>query len=221
MKLYILTENKCEYNDNDYDLEDAGTPIAAYRNKENAVAECEKRNLERIKSGDYPVDRCSYNHNNPEYFSVTEVEVEDQNAITYSDKLTAAKAAKEEASKLAKAHLDAGLKKIFSDHPRLIAFKWSQYTPYFNDGDTCEFGINDAYYKFDDTEEEDGDYGDGFQSVYSYKGNEEPAHKVAARDAVQKLMGSVDEKDIKTLFGDHVEITASRDGFVVEEYSHD
>jgi hypothetical protein len=38
------------------------------------------------------------------------------------------------------------LKEAFSDffdaHPEATAIVWTQYTPYFNDGDACTFGIN-------------------------------------------------------------------------------
>lgn len=30
--------------------------------------------------------------------------------------------------------------------PDLEAFHWTQYTPYFNDGDACTFSVNDIYY---------------------------------------------------------------------------
>ena len=33
-------------------------------------------------------------------------------------------------------------KTIFEDHPKLESFGWSQYTPYFNDGETCTFSAN-------------------------------------------------------------------------------
>lgn len=32
---------------------------------------------------------------------------------------------------------------IFEKHPELAGFTWNQYTPYFNDGDPCEFSYND------------------------------------------------------------------------------
>ena len=32
---------------------------------------------------------------------------------------------------------------LFDKHPLLESFSWTQYTPYFNDGDTCSFGVNE------------------------------------------------------------------------------
>ena len=43
----------------------------------------------------------------------------------------------------AKAVVFEEFKKIFVKYPHLTAIKWSQYTPYFNDGDECTFGVND------------------------------------------------------------------------------
>ena len=34
---------------------------------------------------------------------------------------------------------------LFNQCPRLAGFWWSQYTPYFNDGDTCEFSSHASY----------------------------------------------------------------------------
>lgn len=53
------------------------------------------------------------------------------------------------------------LKEIFLDllnDPNVHSFGWKQYTPYFNDGDVCEFGVSDPWIKtVDDAEEEDDD----------------------------------------------------------------
>jgi hypothetical protein len=40
--------------------------------------------------------------------------------------------------------------------------RWTQYTPYFNDGEPCVFGANDCYVKLAGADEEAGDDGDGF-----------------------------------------------------------
>lgn len=40
------------------------------------------------------------------------------------------------------------------ENPAVQAIVWSQYTPYFNDGDTCKFGINEVYFVIDGFEED-------------------------------------------------------------------
>jgi hypothetical protein len=40
-------------------------------------------------------------------------------------------------------------KGLFDNSPALLAIKWSQYTPFFNDGDECVFGVYDPSYLID------------------------------------------------------------------------
>lgn len=47
--------------------------------------------------------------------------------------------------------------------PEVESVRWEQYTPYFNDGDVCEFGIGDVYIKFIG-QDSGGDRDDGFSS---------------------------------------------------------
>ncbi|MBM4707887.1 hypothetical protein GS982_01575 [Rhodococcus hoagii] len=46
--------------------------------------------------------------------------------------------------------------------PEVEAVRWEQYTPYFNDGDACEFGIREVRIKFVGGDEEAGEREDGF-----------------------------------------------------------
>lgn len=41
---------------------------------------------------------------------------------------------------------------------RVIEFGWSQYTPYFNDGDVCEFSVGDPWIRTVDDEDVDDYY---------------------------------------------------------------
>lgn len=42
------------------------------------------------------------------------------------------------------------------------AIRWTQYTPYFNDGEACEFSVHEPYIRFVDGDEEAGEREDGF-----------------------------------------------------------
>ena len=33
-------------------------------------------------------------------------------------------------------------KELFDKSEKIESFSWTQYTPFFNDGDTCEFGVH-------------------------------------------------------------------------------
>lgn len=52
---------------------------------------------------------------------------------------------------------------IFEEYPSLESFSWVQYTPYFNDGDECVFGVHaDSDYGIEINETSVDDYeGDG------------------------------------------------------------
>jgi hypothetical protein len=102
---------------------------------------------------------------------------------------------------------------FFDLNPDVVEVRWKQYTPYFNDGDSCIFGVGDPTIKFKDTEEDGGDYGDGFEESYN-------SDKKAVFKALQDL-NVFDEDICKTIFGDHVRITINRKYITVEEYEHE
>lgn len=45
--------------------------------------------------------------------------------------------------------LVSSLKSLFKKHKTFKNFSWTQYTPYFNDGDPCTFGVNKDYLTID------------------------------------------------------------------------
>ncbi len=59
-------------------------------------------------------------------------------------------------------------KTIFEQAPKLKSFGWTQYTPYFNDGDTCEFGVHFDY-PYINGANEDYDESDISIKIFDYK----------------------------------------------------
>lgn len=119
-------------------------------------------------------------------------------------------------------------KDLFEKHPNLEEFSWSQYTPYFNDGEECTFSANTEYIKItmsanaasttDDEDDDDSDF-----DSYDVKGkrrSEYTEREAAGVDALA-LLAIFEEDDYKAMFGDHVEVTVSRRGVGTDEYSHD
>lgn len=110
------------------------------------------------------------------------------------------------------------------------AVRWEQYTPYFNDGEACEFTIYELGVKFTG-DDESGDYGDGFldgwsigyedgNGNYPYRGDfVTDAQARAFNDA--KLNLDRFEDVLRKNFGDPAQVTATQDGFNVEYYEHD
>ena len=55
--------------------------------------------------------------------------------------------------------------------PEIDSIRWDQYTPYFNDGEPCEFGSYEPRFRLTGTDEdsENGDYEDGYDTtLYRY-----------------------------------------------------
>lgn len=138
------------------------------------------------------------------------------------------------------------MKEFFDKNPGITALKWTQYTPYFNDGDACVFRVNDVYFTNAPEDELEnitawGEYEGEDESVWvsqniayvlnsgsKYYMNEAAKIRAAGGfdedscDLIDKMIQSGEMQEImKEMFGDHVVITATRDGFDVNDYEHD
>jgi hypothetical protein len=72
-----------------------------------------------------------------------------------------AKAGKELRAEIRKT-LDEVLKLFFEANPHVASISWRQYTPYFNDGDACQFSVGDPILtlRSDYSRDPDYDYGE-------------------------------------------------------------
>ena len=134
-------------------------------------------------------------------------------------------------------------KEFFAKNPGVSAIVWTQYTPYFNDGDTCEFRVNDpTFTNAPDPEnivweEYEGEEENVWTaSNIAYVLNSDQQWYAEAKRLIQE-QGGVDvescnmmaraicssemEDVMLAMFGDHSKVIATRDGFDVEEYEHD
>lgn len=127
--------------------------------------------------------------------------------------------------------LKEAFKEYFEKHPIVEKILWTQYTPYFMDGEPCVFGINQFEIRFyedklgsvqisDLYEDQDADcvtYGE-----YYLESSFQEEHKAATAD-MEKLASSCYEVDtiLQTVFGDHCMVIATADGFEVSDYNHD
>lgn len=134
-------------------------------------------------------------------------------------------------------------KTFFETNPGVTRIIWTQYTPYFNDGDTCEFGVHEPYFTNADEEQmEDitswGEYEGTDPSVWSESDwifssdsefcqkrrqelNLEGVDRLSVAKFASLIQSSEMEDVMEAMFGDHVRVVATRDGFDVEEHSHD
>ena len=121
-------------------------------------------------------------------------------------------------------------KELFEKSDKIQSFGWTQYTPFFNDGDSCEFGVHvdDPYIN--------GEYIDecewySWKVKYYLKNGEYPelandsSIDMKACELVREFIdtiNSIPEEMLKDLFGDHALITIYKSGEIeVEEYDHD
>jgi hypothetical protein len=148
-------------------------------------------------------------------------------------------------------------KDFFDQYPEVRSVKWSQYTPYFNDGDTCHFGVNEfeavvvstealkaeieekkrltieaanaAEYKkaqllkeeVEDLQNQlnNEDDCDG-NSAWSLSRKKDP-RLIALGEALNNIERELLHDVLESVFGDHVEVIATREGFKTREYNHD
>lgn len=128
------------------------------------------------------------------------------------------------------------------DDPTIVEFGWRQYTPYFNDGEPCTFGVHGTWVRT--TADEDADQDElemwGHRSLGKvpgefvhnpetntrqwqtrpYEGPDEARyHRCKALE--KAVEGGHFENVLLEAFGDHAEITVRRDGIEIEFYEHD
>ena len=142
------------------------------------------------------------------------------------------------------------VKEIFEQYPILETVSFNGYVPYFNDGDTCVFHVNDYSLTVNGQSEDnyEGDVNTLAKETYQSTGKKvmqmqgwgdnrkevEVDEKKflpnpdfdptlgAAYQAVRDLINATDESLFEDMFGSHFEVTITKDGISVEEYTdHD
>jgi len=111
-------------------------------------------------------------------------------------------------------------KTFFDAFPDVDALRWSQFTPYFNDGDVCEFSRNEFDVRgYGDAQLVGGQEmdEDGFYQGYEIDSESDLGK---ALDHLYEGFADLDET-FRLAFGDHVRVTATRKGFTVESYDHE
>ena len=119
-------------------------------------------------------------------------------------------------------------KEFFEQNPLVKAIVWTQYTPYFNDGDTCEFRVGCATFtNSDGADIRWGEYQGEDEGVWCYSDDcysddVPPEVNTQLCDSFDRMLQSSEMEDVMhAMFDDHVKVIATREGFEVEEYDHD
>jgi hypothetical protein len=131
----------------------------------------------------------------------------------------------------AQAMFKESLKSFFELNPGISALRWTQYTPYFNDGDACVFGVGEVYFtnakgeQLNDVNswgEYDGDNENVWVEYYMPYLSGKEGVNAASCEFLSSMINSSEMRDImEQMFGDHVCVTVTREGIDVEEYEHD
>ena len=104
---------------------------------------------------------------------------------------------------------------FFRNAPDVDVVQWTQYAPYFNDGEACVFSVHDFNFHTGEplTEEE-------VEEIDSYpEWDDVPKRN---DDAIEELTSLNIDDLLQSVFGDDCMVVATRDGeFKVSDVSHD
>jgi len=147
--------------------------------------------------------------------------------------------AKNEASDIVKAELTGILKQFLADND-VDVLTWTQYTPFWNDGDTCEFCVNELYFSptqvlldkypkyFQSVDDEleveiDGEFVERDVFYLSYNFMKEYGHEPAMEnlDDLQKFLENIDTGFMEDILGNHVRVVVTNAGIKVDECDHE
>lgn len=146
----------------------------------------------------------------------------------------------------AQKELSESFKQVFELVPDLLTIKWTQYTPYFNDGEECIFEVHDPIFmtrthletlkKDHNMDEEDvldcmisDEFGLCFwwspDSEYARRDREESGLSFDEYNALMSLSKTITSQSLRpvlqVMFGEHAIVVATKDGIESEEYDHD
>ena len=127
-------------------------------------------------------------------------------------------------------------KDIFVDHPKVKSFGWTQYTLYFNDGDTCYFSVHTDWISINGEPADEANwiseniitnYGTWNREKKVYEGRVEVPNLnydkelSKAVDEIKEFLRNFDDDFFLQQFGDHAEVTITSDGVSIDECEHD
>ena len=106
--------------------------------------------------------------------------------------------------------------------PNVAYIGWNQWTPYFNDGEPCAFGVHEPHFMlFDENGEESGDEMDGWEL------RDSSDEKIANANIIKSLLSELGNLNasvhdlLQDKFGDGVCVKITKNGIDVVEVDHD
>lgn len=114
---------------------------------------------------------------------------------------------------------EAAAQDLFAAYPALESFAWRQYTPYFNDGDVCTFGVYADEPTINGVSIDEVPYNGNryqFDKVSQWAGIPDPEQLM---EEIYRLVDALDY-DCLEEYGEG-EVTVTRTGISVEYIDHD
>lgn len=152
------------------------------------------------------------------------------------EKQTQLRKLKKEINELSNDAFTEFIKVLFTKNPKLESFSWTQYTPYFNDGESCVFSVNTDYIKINGEYADEQDwispktiinYGKWNSITKKYVDREEIPNPnydeelSKVTDEIRDFLSQFDEDFYHSQYGDHVEITVTSQGVNISEHEHE
>jgi hypothetical protein len=140
---------------------------------------------------------------------------------------------KEEFTEKCKSLLEKSFNELFEKYPALEEVRWNQYSPYFNDGDSCEFSANTEYCEINGESPDDKecdreiivDYGKWNGTEYvgrktAINPNYNPEKGDMVND-VKDLLALIPDDVYEEMYDNHTSVIVTREGIETEDYEHD
>jgi len=116
-------------------------------------------------------------------------------------------------------HIMSEFKKAKDICPTLHSFRWTQYAPYFNDGDPCVFSVNpDVEANFGEDVDVDDECDREYSSSYSYDSGTKEHQAI---EMLSEAIANIPEDVLESKYGENNQVTVSETDIVSDDYEHD
>jgi len=110
---------------------------------------------------------------------------------------------------------------VFNAHPEINRIEWTQYTPYFNDGEPCTFSVHDVCFLGNEGNEEEVRWPEDREDVIKVTSGWGKDKKVLKAKAAEFAQLIADNEDLLETLGEGRVVISRKDGLSVEEIDHD
>lgn len=117
--------------------------------------------------------------------------------------------------------LEEAASEVFAAHKEINRIEWTQYTPYFNDGEPCEFGVYEVYFLGNAGEDEEVSWAEEREDNIEVSTGWGDNRKVLLKKADKFTTLIESNVDLMETLGEGKVVITRGGGLKVEEYDHD